>query len=60
MDHANELLTAAEVAAKARVTTTTVSRWVADGSLAAIRLPGGSLRFRPDDVAALLTPKAAS
>lgn len=50
-------MTAAEVADAAKVTRTTVSRWVRDGSLPAIRLPGGrTLRFRRADVDALLAP----
>lgn len=40
----------------ADVSATTVSRWVASGKLAAITLPSGILRFRRDDVTALLTP----
>lgn len=44
------------MAERAGVTQTTVSRWVASGKLAAITLPSGLLRFRSEDVEALLTP----
>lgn len=53
----DELLTTAEVANRCRVSRMTVSRWVTDGKLHAIRLPGGrSLRFRAADVDAILEP----
>lgn len=53
------LLTAPEVADQARVSPETVRRWVREGLLPAIELPSGRLRFRPEDIEALLT-KAAS
>jgi excisionase family DNA binding protein len=48
------LLTAREVADEFRVHTTTVTRWVRDGRLSAIKTPGGRLRFRRDEVETLL------
>lgn len=56
MSNAADLLTAAEVAAEYRVTRMTVSRWVKAGHLAALKLPGGGLRFRRADVEALAQP----
>jgi len=51
-------LTTNEVAALARVTRTTVHKWVNDGKLrVAMQLPGGALRFDRADVEALLTPE---
>ena len=50
------LLSTSEVAELADVNPATVSRWVATGKLAAITLPSGILRFRREDVEALLTP----
>lgn len=49
-----EYLTLQEVAAKFRVDPRTVRRWVANDQLAAIRIGGRLLRFRPEDVEALL------
>lgn len=37
----------------------TVSRWIEDGKVAAIRLPSGRYRFRREDVEALLVPTTA-
>lgn len=50
------LLTVAEVAGLCRVSEMTVTRWVADKRLPAVRLPGmrGWYRFRRSDVDALL------
>lgn len=53
------LLTAPEVADQARVSPETVRRWARRGLLPAIELPSGALRFRAEDVEALLT-RAAS
>jgi excisionase family DNA binding protein len=50
------LLTTSEVAELCQVTPNTVSRWVREGRIAAIALPSGLLRFRREDVEALLTP----
>jgi excisionase family DNA binding protein len=56
-----ELLTAPEVAERARVSVRTVWRWKADGVLPSVQI-GDVVRFRRVDVDALLTPapKAAS
>jgi len=54
----DSLLTTTEVAERCRVSTVTVGRWVRDGKLAAVRPGGNVLRFRRQDVDALLTPVA--
>lgn len=54
-----ELLTAAEVAERARVSVRTVWRWKEDGTLPAVQI-GNVVRFRREDVDALLSPKRAS
>ena len=54
------LLTAEEFAQAAGVTPTTVYRWAREGLVRTIRLPGGSVRFRQEDVEAVLTPKEAT
>ena len=51
-----ELLTVGEVAAVCRVDTRTVERWAAEGRLRRVRLAPKTIRYRADDVAALLTP----
>ena len=64
MEHEHELLKTAEVASLCRVTPKTVWSWHKTGKLVGIELPGRELRFRREDVAALLSPtepdKAAS
>ncbi len=44
------LLTAREFADRLVVSTETVLRWTRQGKLSAIRLPGGAIRFREDEV----------
>jgi excisionase family DNA binding protein len=51
----SRLLTAREVADVLGVSTETVLRWTRAGKLPAIRLPGGALRFREDDLDAWLS-----
>lgn len=53
-DH--DLLKTAEVAALCRVTPKTVWSWHKRGELVGIELPGRELRFRREDVEALLSP----
>lgn len=48
------LMKPTEVARLFAVEVTTVIDWVQAGRLSSIRTPGGSYRFRPADVAALL------
>jgi excisionase family DNA binding protein len=53
------LLTTGDVADRLGVTPYTVRRWVADGRLPAVKLPGGGRtqwRFRAADLDALLEP----
>lgn len=54
-----ELLTTAQVAERFQVTPSTVARWAKDGKLAVVRTPGGTLRFRPDDVEAFFADVGA-
>lgn len=44
-DEPPQLLTPAEVGQRMRVHRRTVTRWIADGKLEAIRLPGGEFRI---------------
>jgi excisionase family DNA binding protein len=52
------LLTTGEVAEMCAVTPDSVRRWIFEGKLAGIRLPGGSLRVPRADVEALLNTPA--
>lgn len=49
-----DLMTAQEVADALRVSLSTVSRMVQNGTLRAIRIGSRGLRFRSDDIAALI------
>ena len=44
------LITVRDVADRLGVAPSTVLRWVRRGELQAIRLPGGRLRFRPEEL----------
>lgn len=54
------LLTAREVAGLLGVSTETVLRWTRRGDLPAIRLPGGAIRFREDELDAWLMARATA
>jgi excisionase family DNA binding protein len=54
------LLTATEIAYEFQVNAETVRRWVREGRLAAITLPGGHKRFRVADIDAILNGEQAS
>lgn len=55
MEQLPVLMTATEVAEQLRVHPSTLRRWVADGTISAVTLPGTrSLRFRRDDIQAIL------
>jgi excisionase family DNA binding protein len=56
---AARLLTARAVADLLGVSTETVLRWVRAGKLPAVRLPGGGIRFREDDLDAWLAERTA-
>jgi excisionase family DNA binding protein len=56
MTRNSPLLTVSEVAQELRVHTATVGRWAREGRVPAIKLPGGTFRFRREDVDALITP----
>lgn len=60
MPNTPELMTAAEVAERAKVHTETVRRWTRDGALASVKLPNGRLRYRTSDVDALLETTAGA
>jgi excisionase family DNA binding protein len=51
-------LTARQVADLLGVSTETVLRWTRRGELPAIRLPGGAIRFREDELEAWLIERA--
>ena len=52
------LLTAREVAGLLGVSSETVLRWTRRGDLPAIRLPGGAIRYREDELEAWLSKRA--
>jgi excisionase family DNA binding protein len=52
------LLTARTVADLLGVSTETILRWTRRGTLPAIRLPGGAIRFREDELEAWLNTRA--
>jgi excisionase family DNA binding protein len=55
MDTPTPLLTLTEAAAYLKLSPRTLRRYVKDGKATARRLPGGDLRFRVEDLDALLT-----
>jgi excisionase family DNA binding protein len=54
------LLTARHVAELLAVSAETVLRWTRRGELPAIRLPGGAIRFRQEDLDAWLEQRAVA
>lgn len=48
------LLTTSEVAELFRVDQSTVRRWIEEGRMAAVTLPGGRKRYRRTDIEAIL------
>jgi excisionase family DNA binding protein len=52
------LLTARDVADRLGVHPETVLRWTRRGGLPAIRLPGGAIRYREDEIDGWLTKRA--
>jgi excisionase family DNA binding protein len=50
-------MTRAEAAAHLRITPGTLDRWVKAGKVTRYRGPGGSIRFRREELDALLTPE---
>jgi excisionase family DNA binding protein len=52
------LLTAREVAGLLGVSAETVLRWTRRGELPAVRLPGGAIRYREDELELWLTAHA--
>lgn len=57
--HNDGLLTPAQVAAKWKVSVRTVQRYIAEGQLKAVRLPGGQYRIRPEDADAAVAEASA-
>jgi len=55
-----DLLTAEEVAVPLRVKPATVTRWAREGKIDSLRTPGGQLRFRREDVEALIESGSAA
>lgn len=56
--HTNGLLTPAQVAEIWQVSLRTVQRYIQDGRLKAIKLPGGYYRVRPEDADAAVEASA--
>ena len=56
----NEWLTAPEAARMLRVSVHTIHRYVRDGEISGIQLPGGQYRIRREEIERLLEPRAAS
>jgi excisionase family DNA binding protein len=54
------LLTARELADRLGVSAETVLRWTRRGELPAIKLPGGAIRYHPDDLADWLAEHATA
>jgi excisionase family DNA binding protein len=54
----NGLLTAREVAGRLGVAPDTVLRWTRRGELPAVKLPGGAVRYREDELDAWLERRA--
>ena len=52
------LLKTREVADQLGVSTETVLRWTRRGDLPALRLPGGAIRYRPDELEAWLEARS--
>lgn len=58
--HTRRMPTARDVADRLAVSTETVMRWTRSGDLPAIKLPGGALRFDPDQFDAWLQARKTS
>jgi excisionase family DNA binding protein len=54
------LLTAREVAGLLGVSTETVLRWTRRREVPAVRLPGGAIRYRPDELDQWLMARATA
>lgn len=52
----SDLIGSIEAAKRLGVSDETVRRWCEDRKIRHIRLPGGRLRFRPEDIDEMLTP----
>jgi excisionase family DNA binding protein len=55
-----KLMTARSVADMFDVSPETILRWTRRGTLPAIRLPGGAIRYRPDELESWLADRATS
>lgn len=54
------LLTPREVMRRLNVSQKTLWRWAETGQLAAVRLPGGHRRYRPEDIEAIERGEASA
>lgn len=54
-----DLMTTPEVLAELRISDPTLRRWIALGLIPAYKTPTGTLRFKAEDVRALLQPHPA-
>lgn len=56
--HSDDLLTPSQVAEMWQVSLRTVQRYIADGKLRALKLPGGQYRIHPHDADAAIQETA--
>ncbi|KKN54896.1 hypothetical protein LCGC14_0587890 [marine sediment metagenome] len=56
----NDLMTGAEVQAQLRISESTLKRWITLGLIPTYKTPTGTLRFKAEDVDALLRPHPAN
>jgi excisionase family DNA binding protein len=56
MPEEDRMLSTGEAAAILEVSGETLRRWAEAGRITHIRMPSGQLRFRPEDLAAILEP----
>jgi excisionase family DNA binding protein len=59
MEATEDLMTATDVATHLHVRVETVRKWIADGDLPALALPGGGYRIRRSDLGKVLQPVEA-
>ena len=52
----DSLMSTTEAANRLNVSRHTILTWVREGKLPALRLQGGHLRYRPEDVEGMLSP----
>ena len=57
--HMSNLLTGSEVQARLRISEPTLRRWISLGLIPTYKTPSGTLRFKAEEVDALLRPHPA-